>query len=371
VSRQGERLDCDSVVIGAGVVGLAIARAFAMRGERVVVLEAEAHIGAHTSSRNSEVIHAGLYYPAGSLKARLCVRGRELLYAYCAAQGVAARRVGKLIVACHADEHAALEALQAGAAANGVTDLVALSQAELARLEPDVRASAALLSPSTGIVDSHGLMLALKRDAEAHGALVQLRTRCLGAEPTAAGFALRYTDPEPGELQCRRVINAAGLWAPELAAQLAPRREHPVPRAHYAKGHYFYLRGASPFRHLVYPVPGAHGLGVHVTLDLAGRVRFGPDVSFCEHVDYQFDEARAAAFVSAIQRYYPALDPADLVPGYIGVRPKLGPEHAPASDFVIQGPPAHGQAGLVSLFGIESPGLTAALAIAEHVCTLV
>lgn len=368
---MSEELHCDSVVVGAGVVGLAVARALALRGERVVVLEAEAQIGAHTSSRNSEVIHAGLYYPPGSLKARLCVRGRELLYSYCAEQGITAQRLGKLIVACSPDEHAALTALRAKAAANGVNDLVLLSAADIARLEPGLRASAGLFSPSTGIIDSHALLLALKRDAERHGALVQLRTRCLGAARNADGFTLRYADPSPGQLSCRRLINAAGLWAPELARTLAPRCAQLLPRAYYAKGHYFYLRGPSPFRHLVYPVPGAHGLGVHVTLDLAGRARFGPDVQFCDAIDYSFDETRADAFARAIQRYYPALDPADLMPGYTGVRPKLGTEHEPASDFIIQGPREHGVENMVSLFGIESPGLTASLAIAEHVSALV
>jgi L-2-hydroxyglutarate oxidase LhgO len=361
-------LSCDTVVIGAGVVGLALARAFALRGERVVVLEAEAQIGAHTSSRNSEVIHAGIYYPRGSLKAQLCVRGRELLYAFCAEHKVEARRIGKLIIACDPSEEGTLTNIQRTAADNGVHDLRALDAAEVARLEPHVRASAGLLSPSTGIVDSHGFMTALKIDAERHGAIVQLRTRCLGAAPVTGGFEVRFADPdEQGVLACARLINAAGLWAPTLARQLGGLDPDALPRAYYAKGHYFYLRGQSPFSHLVYPVPVRHGLGVHVTLDLAGRVRFGPDVSFCEGVDYGFDETRADAFVEAIQRYFPAIDATQLIPGYIGVRPKLGPAEAAASDFLVHGPAQHGCPGLVSLFGIESPGLTAALALAEYV----
>jgi L-2-hydroxyglutarate oxidase LhgO len=361
-------LACDTVVVGAGVVGLAVARALARRGDQVIVLEAEARIGSHTSSRNSEVIHAGIYYPRGSLKARLCVRGRELLYAYCAEHKVEAQRIGKLIIACDPSEEAALANIQRAAVDNGVDDLRPLSASEIARLEPHVRASAGLFSPSTGIIDSHGFMTALKLDAEQHGAIVQLRTRCLGAAPVPGGYEVRYAgSDEVGVLACTRLVNAAGLWAPTLAKELAGLDPSTLPTAHYAKGHYFYLHGQSPFRHLVYPVPVRHGLGIHVTLDLAGHVRFGPDVSFCEGVDYDFDETRADAFVEAIRRYYPAIDGAQLTPGYIGVRPKLGPALAAASDFIVHGPAQHGCAGLVSLFGIESPGLTAALALAEHV----
>ncbi|HEX6239395.1 MAG TPA: NAD(P)/FAD-dependent oxidoreductase [Polyangiales bacterium] len=364
-------LRCDAVVVGAGVVGLALARTLARRGELVVVLEAESHIGAHTSSRNSEVIHAGIYYAPGSLKARLCVRGRELLYAFCDEYGVESRRVGKLIVACDEDEVGALLELQRRAAANGVHDLAMLSAAEALELEPHVRASAALFSPSTGIVDSHGLMAALKQDAERHAAVIQLRTRCLGARPVLGGFEVRYAGADEGALTCRLLLNAAGLSAPGLARALAAPDPDTLPTAHYAKGHYFSMRGPSPFRHLVYPAPLPHGLGIHVTLDLAGRARFGPDVCFCDGIDYSFDESRAPAFLAAIRRYYPAIQPTQLAPGDVGVRPKLGPEQAPASDFLVHGPAQHGQAGLVNLFGIESPGLTAALALAEHVCALV
>lgn len=364
-------LHCDTVVIGAGVVGLAVARALARRGEAVVVLEAESYVGAHTSSRNSEVIHAGIYYARDSLKARLCVRGREQLYAFCEEYGVQVQRIGKLIVACDESEESGLDKLLNAAIGNGVHDLVRLSAAEVQELEPHVRATAALFSPSTGIVDSHGLLTALKLDAERHDAVIQLRTRCLGATAIPGGYEVRYAGPDEGVVACTRLINAAGLSAPIVARELAEPDPNSLPQAYYAKGHYFYLRGPSPFRHLVYPAPVRHGLGVHVTLDLAGRVRFGPDVSFCDGVDYSFDESRAPAFVAAIRRYYPPIQLDQLQPGYVGVRPKLGPESAPASDFIVQGPEQHGRAGLVNLFGIESPGMTAALALADDVAALI
>jgi L-2-hydroxyglutarate oxidase LhgO len=368
---MSELVTCDTAVIGAGVVGLALARAFAQLGDSVIVLEAETQIGAHTSSRNSEVIHAGIYYPTGSLKAQWCVRGRDLLYAYCAQHQVEHRRLGKLIIACDPGEEQKLARILRQAQDNGVDDLRWLTLAEITELEPNVRACAGLFSPSTGIIDSHGLMAAFKRDAEQSGAIVQLRTRVLGAEPGQDGFVLRFNaGGDADSLHCKRLINSAGLWAPTLTPDLLPNLPYAGPQAHFAKGHYFYLSGACPFRHLVYPVPAAHGLGVHVTLDLAGRARFGPDVSFCEGIDYAFDESRAQQFAEAIRRYYPAIDVAQLIPGYVGVRPKLGPESAPASDFIVHGPEQHGQAGLVCLLGIESPGLTASLALAEHVVAL-
>jgi L-2-hydroxyglutarate oxidase LhgO len=365
------RATCDTLIVGAGVVGLALARSFASRGEDVCVLEAEASLGGHASSRNSEVIHAGIYYAPGSLKARLCVRGRALLYAYCEERGIEARRLGKLIVACEDAELAGLKALKLRAEQNGVRDLRELTAREVSALEPAVQARGGLYSPSTGIIDSHALLRALKADAEARGAVVQLATRFVSARPTAAGFELSYGGREQGTLRCTRLINAAGLFAPDVARTIGSLSSDTLPRAHYAKGHYFALRGPSPFSRLVYPLPSTHGLGVHVTLDLSGQARFGPDVSFVDGLDYTFEETRAAAFAVAIRRYFPALDATRLVPGYTGIRAKLGPEGAPPSDFVVHGPSAHGLPGLVSLFGIESPGLTASLALAEHVCALV
>ncbi len=361
---------CDSVIVGAGVVGLALARALALRGESVVVLEAEAALGLHASSRNSEVIHAGIYYPPGSLKARLCVRGRVALYDYCRARGVEARRLGKLIVACDESDLPALHALKARAEQNDVRDLSLLTAREVQALEPALRVCAALSSPSTGIIDSHALLRALKVDAETLGAIVQLAAPFAGARRSTDGFVLHYGGRAPGSLACARLINAAGLFAPAVARAIEGLDHERLPRAHFAKGHYFALRGKSPFSRLVYPLPSAHGLGVHVTLDLAGQARFGPDVSWVDGVDYAFDASRVGAFAAAIRRFYPALDPATLVPGYTGIRPKLGPEGAPASDFVVQSAREHGVQGLVNLFGIESPGLTASLALAEHVLTL-
>jgi L-2-hydroxyglutarate oxidase LhgO len=359
------------VIVGAGVVGLALARALARRGESVVVLEAEATLGVHASSRNSEVIHAGIYYPPGSLKARLCVSGRAALYDYCRARGIETRRLGKLVVACDERELPALCELEARAKQNDVGDLSLLSAREVRALEPTLRVRAALLSPSTGIVDSHALLRALKADAEEQGAIVQFAASFACARRSAGGFLLRYGGRAPGRLSCARLINAAGLFAPAVARAIEGLDHSALPRAHFAKGHYFALRGKSPFSRLVYPLPSAHGLGVHVTLDLAGQARFGPDVSWVDGVDYGFDESRAAGFAAAIRRYYPALDATALVPGYTGIRPKLGPEGSAASDFVVQSARDHGVPGLVNLFGIESPGLTASLALADHVLTVI
>jgi len=349
------------------VVGLAVARALALAGREVLVAEAESAIGTQTSSRNSEVIHAGIYYPTGSLKARLCVAGRKQLYAYCAARDIAHRRTGKLIVAATQAEIATLQAYKAQATANGVDDLAWLRPGEVAGIEPAIRCEGALFSPSTGIVDSHALMLALQADLEAAGGHVVVNTRVTGASGpgSAGGFEVRTADGTA--IRCRALVNSAGLRAPELAARIGGLAPALVPAAHFAIGHYFSLQGASPFRHLVYPVAARGGLGIHVTLDLGGRARFGPDLAWIDGIDYRFDETRRAAFCAAIRRYYPALDDSRLQPAYTGIRPKIGgPDEAPA-DFLIQGEESHGLPGLVNLFGIESPGLTAALAIGDSV----
>jgi len=363
----------DSAVIGAGVVGLAVARALARAGREVVVLEATGAIGSGTSSRNSEVVHAGLYYAAGSLKGRLCVRGRELLYAYCAERGVAHRRCGKLVVATEAAQEAALWALAARAQANGVDGLQPLTAAQAQALEPALACTAAFLSPVTGIVDSHGLMLALRGEAEDHGAMLALKSPLEGATVTAQGIELAVGGAEPMRLLARRVVNSAGLRAPALARRIAGLDASHVPPSHWARGVYFNLPGRPAFGRLIYPMPDEAGLGVHVTLDLAGQMRFGPDVEWLPdttHEDYRVDPARAPAFEAAIRRYWPALPAGALVPGYAGIRPKIAGPGEPARDFLIQGPAQHGVPGLVNLFGIESPGLTASLAIAEQVAIL-
>ncbi len=362
-----EQVEC--VVIGAGVVGLAVARQLALAGSEVVVLEAAPMIGTETSSRNSEVIHAGIYYPKGSLKALTCVAGKELLYRYCAEKGVAHRRCGKLIVATSEAQNATLAEIKAKAEANGVMDLAWLGPAEVQALEPEVRCTRALLSPSTGIIDSHGLMLAYQGDAEDAGAMLAFNAPVEQARLTEQGIELAVGGAAPMQLRARIVVNSAGLQAPDLARRFEGLRPDLLPTAYYAKGNYYALAGARPFRHPVYPVPEPGGLGIHVTIDLAGQVRFGPDVEWLSgpDFDYSVDPARAARFYEAIRRYYPGLKDGAIEPAYSGVRPKLSPAGAAADDFVIQGPDQHGVAGLVNLFGIESPGLTASLALAGEV----
>ena len=368
-----ERVDC--VVVGAGVVGLAVARALAMAGREVVLLEAEAAIGSATSSRNSEVVHAGLYYPSGSLKATLCVRGRELLYDHCAAHGVAHRRCGKLIVATDAAQLPALQALRARAEACGVHDLQWLDAAQARALEPALRCTAAVLSPSTGIVDSHGLMLSLQGQAQAHGAMLALKSPLQRLRRVDGGFELQVGGDEPMELLARCVVNSAGLHAVALATGFEGLAPQAVSRSYWARGHYFACAGKPAFTRLIYPMPDEAGLGVHVTLDLGGQMRFGPDVQWIEPLergaeDYRVDPSLAAPFAAAIRRYWPALPDAALQPAYAGIRPKISGPGEAAADFLIQGPAAHGVPGLVNLLGIESPGLTAALAIAEYVAVL-
>jgi L-2-hydroxyglutarate oxidase LhgO len=360
----------DAVVIGAGVVGLAVARALALAGREVIVLESEKAIGTHTSSRNSEVIHAGIYYPTGSAKARLCVAGRRALYAYAAENGVNHQRVGKLIVATTDEEVPALEGYLKKALANGVEGMSWLDAEQARALEPEVRCVRGLWSDTTGIVDAHGVMAAYRRDAEAHGATVVLRSPVVGARVEEGGITVEVGGAEPASLRCSVLVNAAGLWAQAVARTIEGLDPTVVPPCHYAKGYYFTLAGRSPFRHLVYPVAVVGGLGIHVTLDLAGQARFGPDVQWVDGVDYAFDESRTPQFEAAIRRYWPGLPAGALQPGYTGIRPKLGPAGAAAQDFVIQGPRDHGVPGLINLFGIESPGLTASLALADEVTAL-
>jgi len=361
-----ERLDC--LVVGAGVVGLACARALGAAGREVVIAEREGTFGTGISSRNSENIHAGIYYPSASWKARTCIPGRRALYAFCESHGVPHARLGKLIVATDEAQHGALAGLAEAARANGVDDLQPLTAAAARELEPTIRATAALLSPSTGIVDSHGLMLALLGEAQARGAFLALETPILGGRAGTDGIEVEAGGRAPIRLRCRTLVNAAGLGAQALGRAIAGLPPATVPPLHYAKGHYFSYARKAPWRRLIYPVPyEAGGLGVHVTLDLGRQARFGPDVEWVETLDYDVDPARRDRFVQAIRRYYPAIEAADLIPGYSGIRPKtVGPEGG-FQDFRIQGPADHGVAGLVNLYGIESPGLTACLAIAEVV----
>ena len=360
-----ETVDC--VVIGAGVVGLAVARALALAGREVIVLEAAEGIGTETSSRNSEVIHAGIYYPKGSLMAATCVEGRRLLYAYCAEHGVPHRNCGKLIVATNAAESELLLSIKGRAEANGVEGMRLLSAAEAMAMEPNLQCTAALLSPATGIVDSHSYMLALQGDAEAQGTMLALHSPVTSGRVTDDGIEIEVGGTEPMALRCRLVVNSAGLHAPAIAQKIAGMPSDHIPTAYYAKGNYFTLAGRSPFSRLIYPVPVPGGLGVHITVDLGGQAKFGPDVEWIPAIDYNVDPHRADKFYAAVRRYWPGLKDGALQPGYAGIRPKIVPQGAPAQDFTIQGPADHGVPGLINLFGIESPGLTASLALAERV----
>lgn len=364
---EAERIDC--AVIGAGVVGLAVARALALAGREVMVLESEGGIGTGTSSRNSEVIHAGIYYPQGSLKAQLCVQGKEMLYAHADERGVPYRRCGKLIVATSTEQVGELEGIVAKARANGVHDLVVLTRDEALAMEPQLQCVAAVHSPSTGIVDSHALMLSLQGDLENAGGMVALKSPVARAECSDGLIDLVTEDGTV--LRCASVVNAAGLHAPALARRFAGLNEQALPTAYFAKGNYFTLSGRAPFSRLIYPVPEPGGLGVHLTLDLGGQAKFGPDVQWVDSSgDLVVDPARGQAFYFEVRKYWPALSDGALIPGYAGMRPKISGPGQPAADFMIQGAKEHGIAGLINLFGIESPGLTSSLAIGARVAEM-
>ncbi|SFM40611.1 NAD(P)/FAD-dependent oxidoreductase [Variovorax sp. OV329] len=364
---EAEKIDC--AVIGAGVVGLAVARALALAGREVMVLEGEGGIGTGTSSRNSEVIHAGIYYPKGSLKAQLCVQGKQALYDYAGQRGVAHRRCGKLIVATSAEQVGELEGIVAKARANGVDDLVILTRGQAQAMEPHLQCVAAIHSPSTGIVDSHALMLSLQGDLENAGGMVALKSPVARAECANGAIDLFMADGTV--LRCASVVNAAGLHAPLLARRFQGLDPQQLPTAYFAKGNYFTLSGRAPFSRLVYPVPEPGGLGVHLTLDLGGQAKFGPDVQWVESPgDLVVDPARGDAFYAEVRKYWPQLPDGALLPGYAGMRPKISGPGEPAADFMIQGPEAHRVPGLVNLFGIESPGLTSSLAIGARVAQM-
>jgi L-2-hydroxyglutarate oxidase LhgO len=360
-----DKVEC--VVIGAGVIGLAVARRLAQAGREVIVLEAAEAIGTVTSSRNSEVIHAGIYYPAGSLMARMCVSGRRALYEYCRNHGIPHRNCGKLIVATTPQETEKLQSIRAHAEANGVGDMQTLSGEAARALEPALNCDAALLSPSTGIIDSHGYMLALRGDAEAAGAAFAFHTPLLRARARADRVELEAGGDAPMSLECSLLVNAAGLGASAVARGIDGMPIDLIPPTYLAKGNYFSCSARAPFSRLIYPVPEPGGLGVHLTLDMAGQARFGPDVEWVETIDYAVDPARAERFYPAIRRYWPTLPDGALMPSYSGIRPKIVPPAVARQDFLIQGPRDHGLTGLVNLFGIESPGLTSSLAIADHV----
>jgi L-2-hydroxyglutarate oxidase LhgO len=364
--------EVDCIVIGAGVIGLAVARALAAHGREVIVLERERHFGMHVSSRNSEVIHAGIHYPPHSLKARMCVAGRELLYRYCAERGIDTSRCGKFTVATRAGQLPALEKIAMNARDSGVHDLVWMDGAEARRLEPALSCVAALSSPSTGIIDSHAYMRSLLADAEQGGARIVYGTAVAAMRTPGGSIDVLIGEDANPAVRARAVVNSAGLDAHRVAASIEGfPREH-IPQIYYGKGSYFALTGKSPFVRLIYPAPPTSGghLGIHMTLDLKGAARFGPDLEWVDGVDYAVDERRLAAFSGAIKEYWPDLDPIRLKPAYAGVRPKLSGPGESARDFYISGPHDHGVAGIVNLFGMESPGLTSSLALGEYIAGL-
>ena len=359
-----DKLDC--VVVGAGVVGLAVGRSLARAGREVVVLECEPDIGMHSSSRNSEVIHAGIYYGDDTLKAILCVQGKEMLYRYCEERRIPFQRIGKLIVASDDNEISNLRAIQSQASRNGVNDLELIDQAAVCRLEPTVECKLGLLSPSTAIIDSHSLMISLQADIEAHGGTVLTHSRVSGVSLPGTGFELEIDGIE-NNFRCGTLVNSAGLHASEFARSVEGLDSAIIPETRFAKAHYFAYQGKSPFNHLVYPLPEEGGLGVHATNDMGGSARFGPDVEWVDQIDYSFDGSRKGLFVEAIRSYFPDLDESKMAPAYTGIRPKLSGPSEPPADFLIQGQKEHGIENLVNLFGIESPGLTASLAIGDYV----
>jgi len=359
--------DVDCVVIGAGVVGIATAGALAQAGRDVIVLDAFAGIGTEISSRNSEVIHAGIYYPRDSLMARLCVQGRRMLYAFCREHGVPFNNCGKFIIATSEEENDKLLGIKARAEANGVEGMRLLPAAEAMAMEPNLRCTAALLSATTGVVDSHAYMLALEGEAEHAGAVFVFHSPVTGGRVTDSGIEITVGGAEPIGLRCRLLVNSAGLHAPAVAHSLEGMPPRFIPPIYYAKGNYFTLAGRSPFSRLIYPVPEPGGLGVHLTIDLGGQARFGPDVEWIDHIDYSVNPHRADGFYAAVRHYWPGLKDNTLLPGYAGIRPKIVPKGAPEQDFVVQGPQTHGIPGLVNLFGIESPGLTSAIALGATV----
>jgi len=360
----------EAVVIGAGVVGLAVARRLAMTGLEVVVLEAAEAIGTETSSRNSEVIHAGIYYPKDSWKAQFCVAGKKALYRYCETHGVEHRNCGKFIVATNKEQISELERLKRAATENGVPDLEWRTPAEVSVEEPAVFCVKALWSPSTGIIDSHGLMLSYQGDAEAAGAMIAFHAPVKSGVIKGDGVCLSVGGEAPTTLKAKFVINSAGLHAQRMASNIVGVPKETIPPCYYAKGNYYSLLGKAPFKRPIYPVPEKAGLGVHVTVDLGGQIRFGPDVEWIDGLNYDVDPARADAFYSAVRAYYPDLPDGAIQPGYSGIRPKLQAPGEAARDFMVQGPNEHGIPGLINLYGIESPGLTASLAIADRVALL-
>jgi L-2-hydroxyglutarate oxidase LhgO len=355
------------LVVGAGVIGLAVARALALAGHAVIVAEATNAIGTGISSRNSEVIHAGLYYPSGSLRARHCPVGRRALYELAASHGVLHRKCGKLVVAAQADEIAGLQAIHAQALANGVEGVAIISAQEAQKLEPALSCVAAMISPETGVIDSHRFMLALHGDLEDHGGAIAFNTSIERLDRSQGAWQARFGGSDPQSIAVDAVVNCAGLGAQRLARATAGYPCERIPRLVLAKGNYFNYSGRPVFSRLIYPVPVPGGLGVHVTLDLAGRMRFGPDVEWIESENYDVASERAQSFYASIRKYWPALPDNSLAPDYAGIRPKLSGPGEPPADFMVEGPAQHGLAGLVNMFGIESPGLTCALSLAAEV----
>ncbi len=362
--------EIDVAVIGAGVIGLAVGRAFALQGREVMIFESEPSIGMHTSSRNSEVIHSGIYYKPGSLKAKLCVEGKEQIYEYCDSHAISHNKIGKVVVASSEAEVTKLEKLKEQGEVNGVIDLEWLTEEDIKQIEPLVHGVLGLWSPSTGIIDSDAFLKSLQHEAEEHQAWIIPSTPVLGGEILEEKKLLKIGGREPVTVSSKVVVNAAGLYAPQVARSISGVPSDKIPQSYLTKGHYFMLSGKSPFSYLVYPLPEKGGLGIHATINLAGKTRFGPDVTSIDSVDYSFDETLSEKFYQIIRSYYPALQDGQLYPGYTGIRPKIGsPDEV--QDFLIQGPHEHGIEGLVNLFGIESPGLTASLAIAEYVVSMI